>query len=220
MLRSLVSLLLLLSALPIAAQTLSGRVVDIHDGDTLTLLADLTRHSIRLAQIDTPERGQDWGDDARQALVDRVFRRRVQVEVTDVDRYGRLVGQIRLDGRDINRELVAEGHAWADRRYLTDASLLDDEQAARVAGLGLWSRQDPVAPWDHRSGERGAVPVVPERSADANLADAPFSCAGRRTCGRMRSCAEARFQLETCGLRRLDGDGDGVPCESLCRGDP
>ena len=218
MLRTFASLLLLLAVFPATAETLTGRVVDIHDGDTLILLADRTRHSVRLAQIDTPERDQDWGDHARLALVNRVSGRTVQVEVTDVDRYGRLVGQIRLDGRDINRELVAEGHAWAYRRYLTDVSLLDDEQAARMARLGLWSGRDPVAPWDHRHGEREPSAVAPDRSAKPAGTIASFSCAGeRRTCSGMRSCAEARFHLQQCGLRRLDGDRDGVPCESHCR---
>jgi hypothetical protein len=34
----------------------------------------------------------------------------------------------------------------------------------------------------------------------------------------MTSCEEARHYLKDCGLKRLDGDGDGVPCNSLCRG--
>jgi hypothetical protein len=32
----------------------------------------------------------------------------------------------------------------------------------------------------------------------------------------MTSCEEALFHLEECGLSRLDGDSDGVPCEALC----
>ena len=44
-----------------------------------------------------------------------------------------------------------------------------------------------------------------------------FTCAGKRTCSQMISCAEARFYLTQCGLQRLDGDGDGIPCNALCR---
>ncbi len=44
-----------------------------------------------------------------------------------------------------------------------------------------------------------------------------FSCMGKTQCGQMTSCAEAKYYLLNCGLYRLDGDGDGVPCESLCR---
>lgn len=42
-----------------------------------------------------------------------------------------------------------------------------------------------------------------------------FSCSGK-TCGQMRSCAEACHALLVCGDRRRDGDSDGIPCESLC----
>jgi hypothetical protein len=44
-----------------------------------------------------------------------------------------------------------------------------------------------------------------------------FTCAGKRTCPQMTSCEEAKFYLTHCGVARLDGDKDGVPCESLCR---
>ena len=44
-----------------------------------------------------------------------------------------------------------------------------------------------------------------------------FSC-GKRMCGQMNSCAEARFHLNQCGVRSLDRDRDGIPCESLCGG--
>lgn len=43
-----------------------------------------------------------------------------------------------------------------------------------------------------------------------------LQCSGKRTCGEMNSCAEANFYLDECGVSRLDGDGDGVPCESIC----
>lgn len=43
-----------------------------------------------------------------------------------------------------------------------------------------------------------------------------FVCDGRHYCGQMRSCEEANFFLSACGVRSLDGDNDGVPCENLC----
>ncbi len=91
---------------------LIGTVVGITDGDTLKLLVDRKQYKIRLAAIDTPEKGQPWGNNATKALSEKVFREEVRIEVIDTDRYGRLFGRIWLDGRDINRELVAEGHAW------------------------------------------------------------------------------------------------------------
>jgi hypothetical protein len=52
--------------------------------------------------------------------------------------------------------------------------------------------------------------------AQAPRSPAPWRCGEKRYCTQMTSCAEARFHFETCGLRRLDGDGDGTPCERLC----
>ncbi|WP_371199592.1 excalibur calcium-binding domain-containing protein [Hyphomicrobium sp. MC1] len=52
----------------------------------------------------------------------------------------------------------------------------------------------------------------------AGAATSSQPCGTKRTCREMSSCEEARHYLRDCGLRRLDGDGDGVPCNSLCRG--
>ena len=92
------------------------------------------------------------GSRAKQALSDKVFGRVVDVVEVDRDRYGRVVGRIYLSSRDINRELVAEGHAWVYRKYMRDETLLADEAAARDAGLGLWSlpEAERVPPWEWR----------------------------------------------------------------------
>lgn len=199
-------------SLPAWGDTLSGEVVSIADGDTFTLLtAERDQVRIRLAEIDTPERGQPWGSRASQALADKVFRKHVVIEVVDTDRYGRAVGRIWLDDRNINREMVREGHAWIYRRYLQDSSLLDDEQAAKSAGEGLWGLPEAqrTEPWEWRQRSRGAASEL--RAGQA------FTCGTKRYCREMASCKEAFYYLKECGLSRLDGDGDGTPCETLCR---
>ena len=135
-----------------AGTTYSGKVISITDGDTLRILYQGGQLKIRLAEIDTPERKQPWGTRAKQALSDKVFGRVVDVVEIDRDRYGRIVGRIYLGGRDINREMVAEGHAWVYRKYMRDKSLLADEAAARDAELGLWSLPETqrVPPWEWR----------------------------------------------------------------------
>lgn len=47
-------------------------------------------------------------------------------------------------------------------------------------------------------------------------ANSGFTCEGKRYCREMNSCDEANFYLNQCGVGRLDGDGDGIPCESIC----
>ena len=135
-----------------AIALISGKVVSIADGDTLTIVdSDKKQHRIRLAEIDAPEHGQPWGNRAKEALADKVFGKEVDIEVVDADRYHRLVGRVHLeDGRDINREMVRQGHAWVYRRYLRHASLLDDEEAARDAKRELWSLPNPIPPWEWR----------------------------------------------------------------------
>jgi endonuclease YncB( thermonuclease family) len=104
---------LLLVASAALAESLSGKVVGVTDGDTITVLVGQSPVKVRLAEIDTPENGQPWGTRAKQALSDKVFGEVVEVRVVDTDRYGRTVGRVYRGGRDINREMVREGHAWA-----------------------------------------------------------------------------------------------------------
>ena len=134
----------------ISADFLTGKVVSIADGDTLTILVNREQVKIRLAEIDTPEKGQPWGNRAKQALSRKVFGKMARVEIETVDRYGRTVGKVWVDDRDICREMVREGHAWVYRRYLRDRSLLKDERAAQQAATGLWGLPNPVPPWEWR----------------------------------------------------------------------
>lgn len=205
------------------AATLSGRVVGVHDGDTLTLL-DANRHQtkIRLAEIDTPESAQPYGSRAKQALSDLVFGKDVIVEVREQDRYGRSVGRVYVDSTDVNAALVASGAAWVYRQYSHDPELLRLESEARTAGRGLWSLPEAqrAPPWEWRQQQRqgGTQPVIQSVGKQHQTGTSPsFSCAGKTTCGQMTSCEEARFHLQQCGLSRLDRDHDGIPCESICR---
>lgn len=196
-------------------------VVGVADGDTVTVF-DRERWAqsrVRLSAIDTPERGQPWGTRARQALADKVFRRDVRVAPEGEDRYDRMLGRLYVENRDINREMVREGHAWVYRRYSLDARLLADERAAREGRRGLWSlpESETVPPWEWRRGARRPGAGGAEQPALAVGASVPPTCGTKTVCREMSSCEEARFFLGRCGLTRLDGDGDGVPCERLCR---
>lgn len=188
--------LLLLSLLcpQAAAETLEGRVLSVHDGDTLTLLTFRGETlKIRLAQIDAPEIDQPYGQQSRQSLADMVNHRSVRVEVETQDKYGRTVGTVYADGRDTSREQIRRGMAWAYRQYLHDASLLQVEYTARLGRIGLWADPQPTQPWAHR-----------------------HACGNKRYCKEMANCQEARYYLSQCGLTGLDRDRDGIPCESLC----
>lgn len=204
------------------AANLTGKVVAIADGDTLTLLTpERQQVKVRLAEIDTPERAQPYGTRARQVLSDLAFGKQATIESHEKDRYGRVVGRVFVDGLDVNRELVSLGAAWVYRQYNRDKSLLSVEADARAAKRGLWSlpEAERVEPWNWRRGAKTAS--LQPYSGTPLLVDASesgkYSCSPRKSCGQMDSCEEARFHLEQCGNRRLDRDNDGIPCESICQ---
>ena len=147
--------LLLLTLFGVAAAEATeytGKVVAIADGDTLTLLVNRQQLKIRLAEIDTPERGQPYGSKAKEALSQLAFGKRVRVVATDHDRYGRIVGRVYIGDTDVNAELVRQGAAWVYRQYAKDPGLFALEAEARKAKRGLWGlpEAERVPPWEWR----------------------------------------------------------------------
>lgn len=141
------------------ADTLSGYVVGIADGDTVTVLdANHQQHKIRLAGIDAPEKAQPFGERSKQNLAAMVFNKNVIVEWDKQDRYGRTVGKILINGKDANLEQVKTGMAWWYEKYRKEQSQTDQhryeeaEQQARAQRIGLWKDANPTPPWDWRHG--------------------------------------------------------------------
>ena len=198
---------------------LEGRVVAVFDGDTLEMLVDGAPRRIRIAGIDTPERGQPWAERAKQALSNRVFGKPVKVNEVAEDRYGRTVGEVYADDVCVGCELVREGYAWVYRGFTDDRVLFDLEAQARAAGRGLWSlpESERTPPWKWRESRRRSARQPEPRGASPRRQTGAPACGAKRTCGEMAGCDEARFYLRECGLTGLDGDADGVPCEALCR---
>lgn len=137
------------------SKQLQLEVIGVHDGDTLTGLDDTkTQHKVRLDAIDAPELGQPFGQAAKKGLAEKVFGKNVVVTVKTRDRYGRTVGHVLIDGRDVNLEMLEEGMAWHYKKYDTNVRLSRAEENARAARKGLWQDRNPVPPWDWRRGER------------------------------------------------------------------
>lgn len=157
----------LTSASPTWAESITGRVVGVHDGDTVTLQTSAKETvKIRLAQIDAPEIKQPYGQDSKKALSDAVFDHEVTVEIVSIDKYGRTVGNVFIGSTDANRLMVQQGAAWAYRKYLTDPSLLDIEAEAAKSKRGLWALQGDqrVPPWEWRKANRIGKKVLRRES--------------------------------------------------------
>lgn len=139
------------------AETLYGRVVAVADGDTITILtAQKEQIKVRLTEIDAPEKGQPYGQKSKQALSDLVFKKNVSVSSKSQDRYGRTLGRVFVNDKDVNLYMVANGYAWAYTKYLTDPSIKEAENSARDRSLGLWGLQTDqvMPPWEWRRAKR------------------------------------------------------------------
>jgi len=145
-----------------ASERLDGLVIGVADGDTLKLLdAQRREWRIRLGGVDAPERGQPFGGTSKRHLAGLVFSRQVQARCGKVDRYGREVCQVLVDGVDVGLAQIEAGMAWyygrygaelpADRRGRYEAA----QTAAKAERRGLWADAQPRAPWDWRADKAG-----------------------------------------------------------------
>jgi len=144
------------------AGAIKGHVIGVTDGDTLTVLdADRRQQRIRLAGIDAPEKRQAFGARAKESLSELSFGKQVEVQASKKDRYGRFVGKVLVEGRDVNLEQIRRGFAWHYKAYQREQSLMDRvlydaaETEARASGSGLWGYATPLPPWDFRREKRG-----------------------------------------------------------------
>jgi len=130
----------------------SGKVVSVLDGDTIDVLYNRRAKRIRLNGIDAPEKGQAFGQKAKQFVSEQAFGKEVTVRTFGLDKYGRTIGDVFLpDGRMLNEELVREGLAWWYREYAPSNVTLEKLEAeAREAKRNLWSHKKPVPPWVYR----------------------------------------------------------------------
>lgn len=140
---------------------ISGRVVGITDGDTVTVIEQdrgkINRFTVRLYGIDAPEKQQEFGTKAREYLSKLIFNKSVRVHFREVDRYGRIVGRIYDGEKEINVQMIAAGMAWHYRQYSADKSYSDAEVQARKRKAGLWSSPVPVPPWQWRRSRQKEV---------------------------------------------------------------
>lgn len=161
-------LCLLIAALPATADTLSGRVVGVSDGDTITVLDDANQqHKVRLSGIDAPEKKQPFGQRSKEHLSQLTFGRPVDVEWHKLDRYRRIVGKVMVadpacDKADCQKTVdaclsqVSAGMAWWYRQYAKEQSEADRrryelaEDEAKARKVGLWADREPIPPWEFR----------------------------------------------------------------------
>jgi endonuclease YncB( thermonuclease family) len=155
---------------------LFGTVTSVTDGDTLTLRVECADLEVvtRLAGIDAPESGQRYGKKSAQALRAAVAGKPARPTYYKRDKYGRLVGRVSVDGRDVNLAQVASGWAWHFKAYAHEqddaerAAFSEAEAVARAGRLGLWRDTSPMPPWQWRENHPAemAEAAAPEHPGD------------------------------------------------------
>jgi endonuclease YncB( thermonuclease family) len=166
----ILSLCVIATAGTLHAETLTGRVVRIIDGDTITIAdEDRQRHRIRIAGIDAPERRQLFGRQSEQNLSRLALEHDARLECHKADGNGERVCKVWVQppdcqacGKtlDVGHAQVIVGLAWWNREHLGELSAEDnaryesEENEARLRHRGLWGDPQPVPPWEWRRQKR------------------------------------------------------------------
>jgi micrococcal nuclease len=201
-------------------------VISTGDGDTLRINRDGENVTVRLGCLDAPESNQLGGREAATRLSQLLpTGQAVQVRTIDVDRYGREVAEIYVGSQLINLTLVEEGYAVVYDQYINNCAAnrdwyLEAEQRAIATRQNFWAQADPVMPWDWRQGQHSQpVSSPPTQPSPPPTHASPFPACATSDC----DCSDFSTQAEAQRLldayagdpHRLDGDDDGVACESL-----
>lgn len=197
----------------VQAEEFDAKVIAVMDGDTVMVLRDGKKIKVRMANIDAPESDQEFGKESRQSLADRVFRKQVHINSTAVDSYGRMIAELSVEGRSVNEEQVQKGMAWEYSHFHRNKRYLSLNKQAQQSRRGLWAQAgQPISPEQWRK----THPSKLHAAKAASSVQMNAGCSKRHLCSQMISCEEAKIYLLQCGVKTLDGNGDGVPCESLC----
>lgn len=202
-------------------------VLKVVDGDTIQVDIDGENQVIRLIGVDTPESvdprkpvqcfANEASKKAKEILLDKKVFLESDSSQDDKDKYGRLLRYVFLeDGTNFNKMMISLGFAH-EYTYKVPYKYMDEfkesEKTARESKQGLWA-DDACLTSTTPSPTQSYIPSVTKSIQNNNSGG--YVCGTKTKCGEMSSCAEAMYFLNTCGISRLDGDKDGIPCETLC----
>ncbi|MCX8000200.1 MAG: thermonuclease family protein [Leptospiraceae bacterium] len=147
----------------LSQETLLATVVKVVDGDTLRIQGKSVPPTarrykdgtlgVRLKGIDAPELTQPYGRESKTNLEKLILGKTVIIHISDLDRYGRIVGYVFFNGKNINLEQVKSGYAWAYIEYLERpyiSEFYEAEKNARDKKIGIWKNPNPIPPWEYR----------------------------------------------------------------------
>jgi endonuclease YncB( thermonuclease family) len=154
MIKNWLSIVMFLTvSVTIAQSVLTGKVIAIKDGDTVVVIDSLnTQTTLRLAEVDCPEKNQPFGTKAKQFTSDQVYLKIVKYTITDTDRYGRSIAMIYYDDdKYLSAEIIRSGMGWHYKKYSKSIELAELEIIAKNEKRGLWIDKNPISPSDWRN---------------------------------------------------------------------
>lgn len=153
-----------------------GKVVGISDGDTITVLTQDKREiKIRVYGVDCPEKSQDFGTKAKQFTSDKVFGKTVEIDPVTMDRHGRTVGMVSVNGSNLSKMLVESGMAWVYDDYCKMQECQEWrvlQEGNKKQKRGIWSVNSATPPWDFRHSERKVQTEKQEKAASSRSSSA------------------------------------------------
>lgn len=161
----------------VKAAAITGKVVEVNEGDEITIFNLNRKVRVKLMAIDAPEKDQAFGAAAKQHLFDLVNDKFVSVEYQGVGQHSILIGRVVRDGTDICAQMIRDGAAWFDvsnQNLLTQDQrdiYYQSEQAARSEKRGLWQSGDAVAPWEFVKAQelkKASTPTTAQASTSLN----------------------------------------------------
>lgn len=196
------------------------RVLQVVDGDTFKIRIGNKTESVRILGIDAPETstlrtgaiecyGKESTTFASSSLLGKSVRMSRDPTQDSRDKYGRILANVFLSNGTLYAEkAVLSGSAYryvyANNPVFYDSRILKAQMIAKNKSIGVWGK------CQEKEGSTLSTPIL--------KTDTEFNCALRKTtCAQMVSCQEAKFYLNLCGISRLDGDKDGLPCETICK---
>jgi len=218
-------LLLMCCSFSVFAGLLTGKVIKVIDGDTLDVLqADKSIERIRLAAIDAPEKGQAFGKKAKQYLLKAVAGKDVSVDYHKRGKYKRIIGRVRLNGQDINLQMIVSGHAWHYKKFQNEQARGDRLayaeafEQARQFNIGLFADKAAVAPWDYRRIKRAPkkrqTPLTREGLSVVwvNTRSKKYHCSTSKYFGRT---VQGEYEWQATAIEKDYQPAHGKACESL-----
>ena len=166
------------------------KISKVVDGDTIYATDGKELRKIRLTEIDAPERDQLMGSESTAYLSNLLADGLIDAELEGKDAYGRDLGRIYDNGKDINRLMVSSGMAWVYDDYVTDKSFYDDQQIAQNKALGVWSNPNPQSPWDWRKNKKNKISIFSTLEKD-NTKSPEINAACCKICKKGKACGDS-----------------------------